>query len=628
MKKISLLLVIASFISLVSCSTFSGPTTYAYEDFEMIWSPRSGFIRVPNENVFLVLMKGPKDPYSRLYKLNPKTKELSLEFDAGAPISNFHSDPKHQHFYIAKDSGGDENYQIYEYFPQEKKIQKIFGHSGFTAYAVDTSEDGQRIYLSSNHENKAVYSLYVYDRKSLKVTKLSSGISITDALISPKEDQAVLSKSLKNSEDELYLLNFATRKIQKLKIPSKNSYDASAFVPKRNDLVLVNTNHNYDRQYCATLNLKTLKLSVLHQDKNKDLYCIYSITENVSTIVENFDARDTVKSYEGFFEKEIKLPVFLKNKSLNAQSLYPYEGRKWSFVARSSDDPGTLYEYSLQSGEIDELFKLNASPIKEKDFAGSFDFNYRSFDGLPLHAVYFAKKEWTKGNKKYPVILWPHGGPDYLTEHDYSVRFQYWVNRGYIVLGPNFRGSTGYGKKFETLNDKDWGGAHIKDLISAKKEFSKLPFVDADNFFIVGGSFGGFSVLSAITQFPTEFKAAEASVAIGNLFTFVKSIPPDPAWQGEFYSEVGHPVKDKKLYQERSPFFHAQNIKIPLKINQAENDVRTVLGEMNAFVARLNELKIPVEYTIYKNEGHSFQNKENIRNAIVGTVDFLDKHRK
>src|SRR5690606_5387765 len=138
-----------------------------------------------------------------------------------------------------------------------------------------------------------------------------------------------------------------------------------------------------------------------------------------------------------------------------------------------------------------------------------------------------------------------------------------------------------------TLNDKDWGGGHIKDLIWAKRAMEKLDFIDKDRIYIVGARFGGFSTLSTITQNPKEFEGAVAIVALANLFTFMKSIPEDPAWQAEFLTEVGDPVKDKKLYEERSPYFHAEKIAIPLKIYQAENDVRTVKAEMDQFVAKL-----------------------------------------
>ncbi|MEZ4815196.1 MAG: prolyl oligopeptidase family serine peptidase [Bdellovibrionota bacterium] len=614
---------------LTACSsTRSKGRSYTYEDFEKIWSPQSGFIRVANEAYYYALLKGPSDAYARLYKFDAIRKTLTLEFDAGSPIAFFQTDPQHKTFYLGKDNGGDENFQIYEYFPKDKKIQKIFGNTGFMAYPVEISEDGQRIYLNSNHENKAIFSLYVYNKQNLKVTQLSKDISIANVTINPNEKSAIIAKNISNTENKLFELNFKTKKHRAIKLPSKNSYSVAAYHPKQKNTVLLNTNYNFDRDYCALLDLKTLKITPLYQTASKDIYCSYSFFEHLSTVTESKNALTKLRVFDGFFKKEFKLPEAIKNKNLVAQSLYPYEGRKWTFVARSSRTPGTLYEYSLQDAELDKLLDLNAGPIREEDFADSFNFTYKSFDSKPIHAVFFAKENWVKSKKKHPVILWPHGGPDYLTEHDYSSRFQYWVNRGYIVLGPNFRGSTGYGKAFEKLNDKDWGGGHIKDLIWAKKKFSELPFVDPKNFFIVGASFGGYSVLSTITQYPTEFKAAEATVAIGNLFTFMKSIPPDPAWQGEFLTEIGDPKKDKKLYRERSPFFHAQNIKIPLKINQAENDVRTVLGEMNSFVAKLHKLKIPVDYTIYKNEGHRFQNKENIKKLTIGTVDFLDKYRK
>ena len=224
------------------------------------------------------------------------------------------------------------------------------------------------------------------------------------------------------------------------------------------------------------------------------------------------------------------------------------------------------------------------------------------------------------------MVIWPHGGPDSFEMHQYNRLFQFLALNGYIVLAPNFRGSTGYGKKFETLNDKDWGGGHIKDLIWAKKELVKRPYADPERFFIFGGSFGGFSTLSAITQYSSEFKAAVAFIAIGNLFTFMKSIPPDPGWQSEFLTEVGDPVKDEKLLKERSPFFHVEGIKLPLKIFQAENDIRTVKAEMDGFVAKLLQNNIPVEYTVLKDVGHSLDRKEARLELFEGAVLFFNQH--
>ena len=160
-------------------------------------------------------------------------------------------------------------------------------------------------------------------------------------------------------------------------------------------------------------------------------------------------------------------------------------------------------------------------------------------------------------------------------------------------------------------------------MVAGKEAIKNLPYIDEQNMFIFGGSFGGYSTLAAVTFQPKEFKAAVGFIAIGNLFTFMKSIPPDEAWQAEFTREIGDPKKDKALYRERSPFFHVNKIQTPLQIYQAENDVRTVKSEMDEFVAEMKKQGKPVQYTVLKDVGHGLATPESRKQVLEGTVKFF-----
>ncbi len=510
-----------------------------------------------------------------------------------------------------------------------RSIEKVFGNDGFRAEVVGFSKDSNTLYLRSNHENKKVYSIYELEIGSTAPRRLTDGKESWDGFeISDDQRFMVLQRNVGNNETHIFRLDPRTKKTQRLFAEKGTNFDIYFFHPEK-PVLYVDSNLNRDRMGCATIDLsaRSPKLRWEHVDDKKDLSCNYSKSSNTSTITEQFDGQINIRLFDGVFGKELETPIPSKVVATNFSAL---RADDYAFVKlTSADNPGDFYRFKLSDGKkakLEPISKLNLSSIPQSEFGKSYDIRYKSFDGREIHGVIFAKESWVAGAEKRPMILWPHGGPDHHEMHIFSPLFQYWVLNGYVVFAPNFRGSTGYGKKFETLNDRDWGGAHIKDLVWGRRAMAQKPYIDPERTYIVGASFGGFSTLSTITQFPTEFRAAVGMVALANLFTFYKSIPPDPAWQMEFLTEMGHPEKDAALYKERSPYFHANQIKIPLKIYQAENDVRTVKPEMDNFVARLRELNIPVEYEILEKEGHQPTRAENWQKVMQGTVEFLNAH--
>ncbi|MCK5074315.1 MAG: S9 family peptidase [Bacteriovoracaceae bacterium] len=619
--------------ALVSCSDLhkndnNNYSSIKFEDFQKVLSPRSSLFPIPGKDKSLLLMRMPGDEYAKLYSLQHKSKKFTLLYDASKNISDIFRDPTLKNYYLLMDNHGDENYQIYKLTSDYKSVKKVFGKKGFKAIIVGFSMDGKRIYIRSNHLNKKVYSIFVFSTKNQKLSSplTPKNESFDGAVISKNEKYAALTKAIGNNETHLYILKIKNKKIKKLLAKKATNFDPSFFHPQ-NPILYIETNDEKDRTGCAKVQFeKSNKIEWLYTSDKKDYSCGYSKVSNYSILAERFEGKRNVRVFNGIYGKEYILPI-PKNAVVSQVTCLPGDDYAYTrFV--TSNSPGEFYKFNITKGASAKLIpvsSLNLSGLTSKDFASSYDLHYKSFDGLDIHGIIYAKKSWLNEKKKHPVILWPHGGPDGYEMHVFHSFFQYWVLNGYVVFAPNFRGSSGYGKKFETLNDKDWGGGHIADLIWGKRALEKLSYVDKDRVFIVGASFGGFSTLSAITEFPKEFKGAVAIVALANLFTFFKSIPPDPAWQNEFLTEMGHPEKDKILYRERSPYFHAHKISIPLKIYQAENDVRTVKSEMDNFVKKMKSYNLPVEYEVLENEGHSLAKRESWQKVLQGTVEFLDK---
>lgn len=604
----------------------------SYEEFQKILSPRSLVYPIRGEDASLTLLAREDDKYAKLYTLDHKTREFNLTFDAGEGIDGLYSNDKGDRWFITMDNGGDENSVIYEYDYSKKAKKKVFGHRGFKAIFSDLNKKETSLYVLSNHEDKALYQLYRVNLDTLKIERLTNDkISYNGAYVNPSESSAVLLEMLGNNLSRVYSLDLKTRKTKVLLSKPKTVFYPSFMNDKNNTLYFI-TDDDRDRLACAKIQLTASKNAykmVISDPKADILDCVYEKAGDFSYTYKQYRGRTKLSLYEGMFAKEISTSI--DSKTSVSDLIYTKDTNKLIVKESAANNPGEYYEYRLNKDGIKNpraISNLNRSRYESDELATSFDVDFASFDGLKIHGILFGKKSWMSDGRKRPLIVWPHGGPDYAATHRYSSDYQYQVAKGFWVFEPNFRGSTGYGKKFETLNDRDWGGGHIKDVIWGTRHLRNKNYVDSDRVFIAGGSFGGYSVLSAITQFPKEYKKAVAIVAIANLETFMKSIPPDPAWQSEFTSEIGDPIKDKQLYYERSPYNFAYKIEIPLRIYQAENDVRTVKAEMDEFVKKMKKEGKPVSYTVLEDVGHAIAKPELRKKIFKETVEFFKEPKK
>jgi dipeptidyl aminopeptidase/acylaminoacyl peptidase len=251
--------------------------------------------------------------------------------------------------------------------------------------------------------------------------------------------------------------------------------------------------------------------------------------------------------------------------------------------------------------------------------------SYTSRDGLTIHGYLTLPKG--KPAKNLPVIVNPHGGPWTRDYWGFNPEVQFLANRGYAVLQMNYRGSTGYGKKFWLKSVKQWGGTMQNDITDGAKWLIEEGIADENRICIYGGSWGGYAALAGVTFTPDLYTCAIDYVGPSNLFTFLNTLPP--YWEPMremFYELVGHPEKDSTLLANASPVLHVENIKVPVLIAQGANDPRVNLTESNQMVEALRTQGLDVEYLVKENEGHGFKNEEN-RFALYQTMEyFLDKH--
>jgi dipeptidyl aminopeptidase/acylaminoacyl peptidase len=266
--------------------------------------------------------------------------------------------------------------------------------------------------------------------------------------------------------------------------------------------------------------------------------------------------------------------------------------------------------------------------IDPEDLVDSQIVRFKSFDGTPVPTVFFKPHQATPESKA-PALVWVHGGPGGQTRKGYSALIQYLVNHGYVVLGINNRGSSGYGKSFYVADDQKHGHEPLWDCVEGKKYLATLPYVDKDRIGIIGGSYGGYMTLAALSLQPDAFAVGVDMFGISNWVRTLESIPS--WWESQrlaLYQEIGDPVKQKAMLMEVSPLFHSDRIKKPLMVLQGANDPRVIKPESDDIVAAVKKNGVPVEYVVFDDEGHGFAKKKNQIEGYRKILEFLDRYLK
>ena len=252
----------------------------------------------------------------------------------------------------------------------------------------------------------------------------------------------------------------------------------------------------------------------------------------------------------------------------------------------------------------------------------------KSFDGKEIPSILYRPWPASKTNK-VPALVWVHGGPGGQSRTGYRAVTQHLVNHGYAILAVNNRGSSGYGKTFYHLDDRDHGGGDLQDCVWGRKYLESLDWVDGDKIGIIGGSYGGYMVAAALTFEPEVF---DVGINIFGVTNWVRTMNEIPDWWADFreflVAEIGDPVKDADKLRARSPLFHAKNIIKPLLVVQGANDPRVHQVESDELVAAARANGVPVEYVVFDDEGHGFRKRVNRITASEAYLKFLDKYLK
>jgi dipeptidyl aminopeptidase/acylaminoacyl peptidase len=343
----------------------------------------------------------------------------------------------------------------------------------------------------------------------------------------------------------------------------------------------------------------------------------FSPDGRIALATANVDGRDEVYAYTLATRSVRQLPLPEGRVSFFFGTLPAFspDGSRLLFPHSSGSAPFDYWTYDLASGEAQRLTRLSLASINP--------------DSLPRTSVVSAIL-WMPWNLKRdgsaPVVVLAHGGPTSQTGDDFDRTATALASRGYIVIAPNVRGSTGYGRAFELANRNDLGGRDLEDAAWAAKFLISSGYADAKKIGITGGSYGGFMTVMAVGRMPDFWAAGVESYGIVNWNTMWER--GSPALREYQRGLIGDPVKDKDVYTRVNPLTYLRAAKAPLLVLQGENDIRVPAHEATQIVDVLKAAGGTVDSNVYAEEGHGFAKRENQIDAAERTVDWFDKYLK
>jgi dipeptidyl aminopeptidase/acylaminoacyl peptidase len=528
---------------------------------------------------------------------------------------------------FTKDQGGDENLHVLSVKPDGSGLVDHTPFPKVRSEVVDILEDRpDELLISSNKRNPQIFDVYLLNTASGELKMVAENPGNITGWLTDHEGRIRAAVTTDGVNTSLLY-----RETEKDKF---RTVITTSFKETLNPVLFTFDNKNL---YCMS-NIGRDKIAIVEFDPNT--------ASETKVIYENPDADVVGLDYSRlrkvlttvYFETDKMQKSFLDSVARHIderiQSRIP--GYMFQITRNSKDETkllamvtsdryfGGYYLYNVKSDEFTKLADFKPW-LKENDMADMKPVNYQSRDGLTIHG-YLTLPKGVKP-ERLSVVVNPHGGPWARDSWGFSPEVQFLANRGYAVLQMNFRGSTGYGRKFWESSFKQWGRTMQNDISDGVKWLIRNGIADSTRVAIYGGSYGGYATLAGITLTPELYACAVDYVGVANMFTFMKTIPPywEPMRQ-MFYEMVGDPVKDSLMLAEVSPVFLVDRIRCPLLVAQGANDPRVNINESNQVVDSLRKRGVTVEYMVKNNEGHGFYNQENQFDFYRAMEKFLDEH--
>ena len=532
--------------------------------------------------------------------------------------------PNDSRILYTHDQGGNENNHIYV-MGSDGKEKDLTPGDKLKAQFLGWTHDGKAFYISTNERDQRYFDIYKLDAASYERKLLyqdSIGYQFGD--ISNDEKFIAFGKPNTTSDSDVYLYNLATKEMKNITPHQGDVASSPAAFDSGSRYLYFQTDEGSEFSYVARYDLITGKKEPVEKVNWDVAFTYFSHNGKYRVSGVNEDARTKIKIYDTATGKPIALPAFPAG-DITSVNISRSE-KLMTFYFNGSRSPSNLYVYDFATKKVRKLTESLNPEIDSADLVESKVIRYKSFDGMDIPSILY-KPHQASAAKKAPALLWIHGGPGGQTRTGYSGVIQYLVNHGYVILGVNNRGSSGYGKTFFTADDQKHGREPLWDCVEAKKYLASLGYVDTSKIGIIGGSYGGYMVLAALAFKPDEFVVGVDLFGVSNWVRTLESIPPYwESFRKALYKELGDPKTDLENLKAISPLFHPDKIVKPLMVLQGKNDPRVIKPESDEIVDAVKKKGGVVEYVVFDNEGHGFTKKANEIRGYKAILDFLDKY--
>ncbi len=522
------------------------------------------------------------------------------------------------------DKGGNENSHIY-IIRDGKSIDLTPGKNTKASF-FGWTKDELEMYVISNSRDPRFFDLYKINIKTLSsemVFKNDRGYNINS--ISNNDNYLVLSLNISRSEQKLFLFDF--KRTQQIEISNQVANFSGQNFDKNDENYFYTTNYNSEFYYLMSYNLKNGERNIVFETDWDVAFSYLSKNNSYRVIAVNEDAQNKLTITNMSDQTNLNLIGF-ENMNINSVGFSDDE-KILRVSAGSPNSPGDIYTYELSTNKLNKITSNLNSKVNPSDLVNAEVIRYKSFDGLEIPAILYKPHQASKLNK-VPALVWVHGGPGGQSRVGYRALIQYLVNHGYAILAVNNRGSSGYGKTFYALDDQNHGEGDLQDCIWGKKWLQDQDYINSNKIGIIGGSYGGFMTMAAMTFEPEEFKVGVNIYGVTNWIRTLRSIPA--YWEStrkSLYNEMGDPYTEDSLrLYNISPLFHAKNIKNPVMVLQGANDPRVLQIESDEMVQEARNAGAYVEYVLFDDAGHGFIKKEQQIEGNERILTFLENYLK
>ncbi|MBY0522735.1 MAG: S9 family peptidase [Gemmataceae bacterium] len=558
---------------------------------------------------------------------------VQLTFTSESVRGAHYSPTKHE-LIFSMDTGGNERTQLYRIHgiagstdhglgegwtttDLSKQPKAIHGFGGW-------SHDGTQFAFSANREDPSRFDIYTQklDGDARLVAKGPGGY-FSPRGWSPDDASILISRPESNYNQDLYIADVKSGKLRHL-TPHKGDaqYESPDWSADGKRIYLSSTADGKDLSGLAEIDVVSGKLTYLETPTHEVEGVHVSPRGRWIAYLLNVDGKT-----------ELKLRDLKGGKTISPQGLplgvvhgieFAPDDTKLAFVFDGPRNNSDLWVWDLSTNKPRQITHSSRAGIPFSQFVEPELIHYKTFDDRKVPAWFY--KPTTKSDRLPPVIVYPHGGPESQTRPNFSGVFQYFLARGYAILAPNVRGSSGYGTEYMNLDNTVKRMDSVKDLAHAAHWLRDQKQGDPKRLAVYGGSYGGFMVLAQVTFYPDLWAAGIDVVGICNFVTFLEKTGAYRRAHRE--KEYGNLTDHRKFLEEISPINHVDKIKCPMMVIHGANDPRVPVEEAEQIVAALKKRQVPVEYLRYEDEGHGLAKLKNRLDAYPKMADFLDKYLK